>query len=356
MGGRHRSTSRGTPRRLLAGAAGLAIGGAVMLSVGPASAATGTVTATFGVTGVSTSNCSLSTGGSDVYIKPGDELDIQTSVVGMTILGLPLSTSQIAGLVGTMVIDPGKASQHVIPLSATKTTKIEYLTAGNHVYTWTATKVSVLGLTLPLSLDLGFAKAGAALSYQGTMHVTTAAAKCGVAVQLPGPTVSASITGLPPINLSLPPININLPVDPGTILSQIPKPGGPITPPSTGGNSGGSNGYIPPPVSIPEEVVPKGDGGYLGNGAGFFGGALPDLTVPDVAPANLAPAKAVNAAPAKPAKNVNNAHKAPAKKAVEYATNQKPSAQMPVILAIIAIIALTVVTAQYARLYLMRKP
>ena len=351
MGGRHRSTSRGTSRRWLAGAAGLAIGGAVILSVGPASAATGVVTATFGVTGVSTSNCAVSTGGADVYLKPGDELDIKTSVVGMTVLGLPLSTAQIAGLEGTMVIDPGKATQHSMPLSATKTTKLAYLTTGNHVYTWTATKVSVLGLVLPLSLDLGFAKAGASLSYQGTIHVTDKAAQCGIAVQLPGPTISASITGLPPIKISLPPVNINVPVDPGTIVSKIPTPGG-VTPPATGGGSGSSSGYTPPPPSIPEEVVPKGFGGYLGNGAGFFGNALPDLTVPDVAPANLAPAHAANAAPVRPAQTTNKA----AKKPVEYATNQKPSAQMPVILAIIAIIALTVVTAQYARLYLLRKP
>src|SRR5579859_5440089 len=107
MGGRHRTTSRGSSRRWLAGAAGLAIAGAAVLSITPANAATGVVTATFGVTGVSTSNCKL-------------------------------STAQIAGLNGKMVIDPGKATAETLPLSATKTLKYTGLTAGNHTYTWTA--------------------------------------------------------------------------------------------------------------------------------------------------------------------------------------------------------------------------
>jgi hypothetical protein len=44
-----------------------------------------------------------------------------------------------------------------------------------------------------------------------------------------------------------------------------------------------------------------------------------------------------------------------APKQVELAANPAPSAQMPVLLAIVAIIALSLVTATYARLYLLRR-
>ena len=40
---------------------------------------------------------------------------------------------------------------------------------------------------------------------------------------------------------------------------------------------------------------------------------------------------------------------------VDLAANKAPAAQMPVILAIIAIIALSLVTATYARLFLLRR-
>lgn len=356
MGGRHQSGAPGKPMRWLAGAAGLAIAGAAVFATSSAAgAATGKVSAVFSVTGVSTSNCTVSTGGADVYLKPGDELDVKSSLVGVTALGLPVDISTIASLGGDMVIDPGTDHSRTIAISG-KTQAITGLTTGNHTYVWRVDTVTLLVVPIPLKLDAKAVKAGASLAYQGTIHVTNDAAQCGIAVQVPGVSASVSVTGLPPINVSLPPINVSLPVDPGKILSNVPLPGTSSTAANGGGktkSTGPKNTYTPPGLTIPEEVVPHGtDGGFLGDGGGFFGGALPNLGTGAVGPAVLAPVAPVpnNALPqvtSSPAKKTT--------KQVELAANKAPSAQLPVVLAIIAIIALSLVTATYARLYLLRR-
>jgi hypothetical protein len=148
---------------------------------------------------------------------------------------------------------------------------------------------------------------------------------------------------------------VSVPVDPGQLTG-----GASSTPPSSskGGTSGGKSGtgYTPPPPSVPEEVVPQGHGGtFLGSGSGFFGGALPDVSsIGSVNPAALAP---VQSEPLPSLKGVTPAAntKKPAH-TTELASNSPTAAQVPVLLAIIAIIALAVVTATYARLYLLRRP
>src|SRR6476469_7188375 len=98
MPGRHQVAAdrRVPPRRprvrWLVGVAGAAALSAtlVALNAGWAGATVDPVRATFGVTGVATSNCPVSTGGTDVYVKPGQELDVKTSIVGLTLQGVPL--------------------------------------------------------------------------------------------------------------------------------------------------------------------------------------------------------------------------------------------------------------------------
>jgi hypothetical protein len=321
--------------------------GAVLLAASPAGASGDTVSAVFSVTGVSTSNCTVSTGGADVYIKPGDTLNVKSSLVGVTALGAAVNIAKVASIDGDLTIDPGTNHAQVLPISGTAR-NINGLTAGNHVFTWRADQVTLLGIKVPLKLDTKLAAAGASLNYQGTIHVTTSAPKCGIAVQVPGPSVSVSVTGLPPIKVSLPPVNVNVPVDPGQVIKPPTKT---TTPPPGSGSSGGGLHYTPPPPTVPDEVVPKGSGGFLGGGGGYFGGALPDVSSIDVGPSVLAPAKTV------PNVKVVKAGPSDVKKAKnpELAANKAPSAQMPVVLAIIAIIALAMVTATYARLYLLRR-
>jgi hypothetical protein len=355
MSGRHRvGASNGW--RWLAGASALAIAGAALVTGGGSAGASGsTVTATFSVLGVSTSNCTVSVGGSDIYLQPGDSLKMVTSAVGLSLGGVPLSTAQIASLASDVTTLPGTASAHTYNLVGTNAVTVSNLAAGNYPFTYSVKGLSLLGLTVPLSLTSQAVSAGAALTYAGTIHVTDSAPKCGLAVQLPGPSVSVSLTGVPPIKISLPPVNVSVPVDPGT-LTQPPSV--PTSNPGSGGTSAppaGANGYTPPPPSVPEEVVPQGHGGtFLGSGGGFFGGALPDVSsVGTVNPVALAPVKSV------PLPALSTAPAAKPQKAAqktELAANTPPSAQLPVVLAIIAVIALAAVTMTYARLYLLRRP
>src|SRR4051812_39689769 len=110
MPGRHQAApSRRPALRWLAGAAGAGVVSAVLLAFFPANAgaAADPVKATFSVTGVSTSNCPVSIGGSDVYVKPGQNLDVKSSVVGLTAAGLPIDLSKVASFGGALTIDPG---------------------------------------------------------------------------------------------------------------------------------------------------------------------------------------------------------------------------------------------------------
>ena len=102
----------------------------------------------------------------------------------------------------------------------------------------------------------------------GTIHVTTAAAKCGVAVQVPGAGVTAG-----PIKINLPPIEVNV------------------------------------PVAIPGVLPPSG-----GSGSGT-----------------------------------------PSQQAIDLTSDSAPAAKMPVLLLILAVLALSLVTATYVRLYLLRR-
>lgn len=344
--------------RWIAGAAGLGLAGATLLAATAAQASSGSdVTAVFSVTGVSTSNCKVSTGGADVYIEPGAELDAKSSAVGLTVLGQQLNTSQVAGFTGKLVIDPGTSHVTKYNLTTDKLARINGLTSGNHKFTWTASNLTVLGQSVPLGLDAQAVKAGGQLAYAGTIHVTSAAPNCGIAVQVPGPGVSVSVTKLPPVKVSLPPVNVSVPVDPGKV--SLPTPKLPISLPGSSKSSKGGFNYTPPPPTVPEQVVPKGHGGtFLGDGSGYFGGALPDVGSTPSQTDNSTAGPSSNGPVAQsantPKTNNDAALKKKAKNA-QLAADPSPSAQLPVILAILAVIALALVTATYARLYLVRK-
>ncbi|MEO8887717.1 MAG: hypothetical protein ABI301_04200, partial [Jatrophihabitantaceae bacterium] len=92
MSGRgHREIERTRGRRWLAAGAGLAVAGAAVLAMTPASAAStpkpnyhaGSDRATFTATGVLDSNCKVSTGGTEVWIKPGDLINFDSAAAGI---------------------------------------------------------------------------------------------------------------------------------------------------------------------------------------------------------------------------------------------------------------------------------
>lgn len=366
MPGRHEIASgRRTPMRRprvrwLVGFAGVAALAATLIGLnsGSAGALVDPVGATFGVTGVATSNCEVSVGGTDVYVKPGQELDVKTSIVGLTLLGLPLDLSKLAALNGSLVIDP-KADE---PIKLDITNKVQKLNlpAGNHKWVWTVDTVQVGVLKVPLGLTSNALKLGAKLTWDGTIHVTPDAADCGLGVQLPSVSASVSVTGLPPIGVGIPGVKITLPVNVPTVgLPTVGKPGhgdgG-----SSGSNGGDGGSSTPPdqdnPIPVPAKVVPGINGGGLLGGGIDFGGIPAGPVGGGSDPLGGGAAPAGNSGTATTAAEVPDETSTGKDKTIDLAASRPASTgEVWVVLAIVAVIALAFVAATYARLYLMKR-
>jgi hypothetical protein len=328
------------------------------MTSGLAGAADTPVKATFGVTGVATSNCPVSVGGTDVWVKPGQELDVKSSIVGLTLLGVPLDLSKLASLDGALVIDPN--TDHARRLDITNTVqKVNGLTAGDHKWSWTVSTVKVGLLKVPLHLSSSALKAGAKLSWDGLIHVTPNAAHCGLAVALPSVSASVSASGLPPIGIGIPGVKVSVPVNVPTSLPTIGKPGGGGA--GNGGNKGGghTSSHQPPvadnPIPVPAKVVPSGDSeGLIGSTIDF--GGIPAGSVGGSAPlagGNAGPATAPTAHGGAQLPEQNSAGK---HKTIDLASSRPASTgEVWVVLAIVAVIALAFVAATYARLYLLKR-
>ena len=342
-------------------AAGGAALGATLIAVtsGSASAVDNPVQATFGVTGVATNNCKVAIGGTDVYVKPGQELDVKSSIIGLTLLGVPLDLSKLASLDGSMVINPN--ALHPIKLDITNQwQKIDSLTAGDHKWTWTVTAVQLGALKVPLGLSSNALKAGAKLSWDGWIHVTPNAADCGLAVALPSISASVSAPNLPPIAIGIPGVKVTLPVTVPTSLPTVGNVGGG----SNGGSNGGGNNTSgnpaqggDNPLPVPAKVVPAGDsaGGLVGAGIDFNGlggsvgggGSVPIDSAPIPGQAGSGNSQAADPG----AKQLNDG-----KRAIQFTSSRPASTgEVWVVLAIIAVIALAFVAATYARLYLLKR-
>lgn len=361
MPGRHQAAPGRRPRlRWLIGVAGGAALAAtlVVLNSGTAAATVDPVKATFGVTGVSTSNCPVSTGGTDVYVLPGQELDVKSSILGLTLLGVPLDLSKLASLNGALIIDPKSANP--IKLDITNTIqKVTGLSSGNHAWKWTVSTVKVGALAVPLGLSSSALKAGAKLTWTGTIHVTSAAGNCGIAVQLPSISASASVTGLPPVGIGIPGVKVSVPVNVPTALPTGNLPG-------TGdGSKTGSHKTHPRsktptpvtdnPIPVPARVVPGANGGLLGGGVDLGAGLLPGANS-DTGPVAVVPAEPGKGAVASSAARLPEQASTGKDKTIDLAASRPASTgEVWVVLAILAVIGLAFVAATYARLYLMKR-
>jgi hypothetical protein len=371
-----RLSRRGT--RLLAGSVGLAMAGAAagtaFLLAAPAAAAPtpsyhpGADTATFAVTGVLDHNCPVSTGGTEVWIKPGDSINFDSSAVGINVSAVDgLFTGIIGKVVGLDVsatVDKGTDHAQSFSVAGGKTTAFtnaKGLSSGSHTLTWKATDLAVLPLTstipilgstlgalthIPLSSS-AVTQAGAALSWSGVIRVTNDAPQCKLSVATPKVDVT-----LGPLKTTVPPLNVNVPVPNLPSLPGLPGGGG-----GSGGGGGGTGGggggggggghYKPPTEPVPDQVM-----GGIGSG---FGGVAPNggtsTQLGTGLPDNSGQSSATNGG----GKATNGSSKPQTQTQTVYASNKAPTAQLPVLLAIIAIIALSLVTATYARLYLLRR-
>jgi hypothetical protein len=357
----------GSKLRWLAGAAGASIVTATLLAFfpGSAGAAGDTVTAVFSMTGVNPDNCSTNLGGADAYLKPGQTLDVKSNLAAVTVGGIHVN---VGDMDGKLSID-GKS------YDVTSTAKsIGSLGQGNHDWKFSvsASVPGALGSVINL---------GVIADYSGTFHVTSDKNACGVAIQLPTVHASASVTHLPTVSVSIPGVkpptvpvtvpSISLPNLPTSALPSVPGlPGGLPSLPGVGGSSGGSTGggstgsaTLPVPArvvpgggnqgqagggnggtggggSVTEGQPPAGQAIGSGSGSGGGGGLLP-------ATSNESQVTAV------PALRQPSTGK---HKTIDLAASKANSTgQFSVILAIISIIALSIVAATYARLYLLKR-
>ncbi|HJQ41454.1 MAG TPA: hypothetical protein VJ831_00080 [Jatrophihabitantaceae bacterium] len=366
------------PRRLgmrwVAGALGLAVAGAAAIALAPSSAGATTVTAQLSLSGVATQGNIL--GGTQVGVHPGDTVNFQASALptagldNIPMLG-PLLDDLLTKLLHTsyqVVLHlpasfPGGKRDVTLggpesgKCKGTQSLPVNFANIGTYNFTWTVQYVlpNLLGCTTNSigNSNLNLLKsAGIALNstnqWVGQIVVATNPPPPGISIQLPGVSVAPNL----PVVGQVPTLGIggvNLPTIPVNLPSLIPTlPGG-------GGSGGGSS--TPPPGGgtgtgvecVPCTVVPSVGLGGGDNGGGSNPGSPEGLGQGIHNPTTpvTSATRTVTVPPASPSS------KPP--KTRDLSANKAPGAQMPVLLAIIAIIALGLVTATYARLYLLRR-
>ena len=363
---RIRRSSRTT--RLVAGVAGLGVAVGAIIIAHPAGAST-TVEAQLSLSGVATRTAP--TGGSVVGIHPGDSVDLKPSAIplaGLNALGGlgDALTGLLSGLTGFQVVLhhgslPGLT--HDITLGSCggqPDQKVTFPKAGTYTFTWSAKSFGLLGCLTPVELDGNqLQKYGVALKtsteWIGKVVVATDPPSGGLSVQLPGISVAPSVGGVQLPTVGVPGANLpTIPVVPPSLNPGLPTGSKPSTPTDGSSGSGGIN-YTPPGGLIQDSVVPKGYGPDEGSGHnpdaalnsvllnGLHGGTG---AVPNSLSGGAVQGNSGGQAPPVPIRSGQP---------IDLAANRAPAGQMPVLLAILAIIALSLVTATYARLYLMRR-
>jgi hypothetical protein len=368
MSGRHQSSSVPRGRRALFSAvaavtvAGL---GALTLAFAPTASASTTTKAQLSLSGVATQ--SSPTGGSTVGIHPGDSVSFTASsapTAGLDALGLSDLVSGVLNLLATYQVQvdfsglPGGAKNTVLRGNTAKT--FTFPKVGTYNFTWSAQSVGLLGV-VPINLDGNQLKqAGIALNasnqYVGKIVVATDPPKGGISVQLPSvkvapslpvvgqlPTVSAPGIQAPTLSVSVPNLNPSKP----SRGSSAPSSG------SKGGSTASKPATVTNDVPVPDRVVPNGDGnsvygstGGYGTDSGYYPGALGDTT-------SKLTTGSGGSAVSKSGSATTNTKAKP--KTVELASSRPSSGQLPVILAIVAMIALVLVAGTYARLFLIKR-
>jgi hypothetical protein len=365
--------SRRAAVRWIAAVMALAVSGGIALAMAPANASSSTVRAQLSLSGVATQSNVL--GGTTVGIHPGDTVDFQASALptagldNIPTIG-PALDKALVTLLGAqfeVVLTVGSSfpgGTHTVTIggkghcAGVPDLPITFPAAGTYTFSWTVKYVlpGLLGCTAngvsDTSLNL-LKKAGVALNatnqWVGAIVVATNPPAGGISIQLPGVSIAPNIAGhqLPAVGLpgiALPTIPIDIP-NLGNGLPKLPGAGG-------AGGLGGGN-------CVPCAVVPNTGlgpvGGSLGDSANQSGLGSVGTGVAANVPANVAANAPANVPAA--GNSAKTAANVPiiATKEVTLAANKSSSGQLPVILALLAIIGLAVVTATYARLFLFRR-
>ncbi len=366
------TTRRSRVARGLVGLVGvLSLLFASLLISGPAGAATDS--AQLGATGlVDQYNPS---GGARVQVKPGDSVSFKTAVVptgALRTLHLDSLANTLDGLLSGLIGFGVTADFSHLPgghagtkLTGKTAASFHFTSLGTYTFTYTLDKV-VLGAFLPINLDGNqLKKAGVELNaqneYVGAVIVSNAQPKITISGQLPKVSVQPRVGPVKLPKITIPGVNL-----PSVHVPSVPdlNPGGGGKGPGgknssghkpTSPNAGGgtlSNQALP----VPARVL-NGLGG-AGQGAGGSGGYYSSL-LPGVSPLGTGQSLTLGSGNSRLAgskvKGVSDGTGA-RKKSTDLAANAPSSAQLPVVLAIIAIIALSLVASTYARLFLLRRP
>ncbi len=349
--------------RWLAAAVGLGVAVAVVIIARPAGAST-TVNADLALSGVVTKSSPI--GGSVVGIHPGDSVDFKAasaavSTEGLNALGVPLG-DLLGGLLGQVVgyqvvmhlpatFPGGKRDVKLGACGGKSDLKVSFPTAGTYNFSWSAYSVTLLPLlgtcTLnSINLDGNeLQDAGVALNssnqWVGKVVAATDPPAGGISIQLPAVSASPNVGGV-----QLPAVG-----EPGATLPTITTGGGSgssptLAPSEPSGGSGTRIDYQQPGQSVQDRVVPHGYGGD-GRAESVNQALIGDLANGVAQNGASGQALAGSAAKGNPATTAGQP--------INLAANKAPAGQMPVLLSILAIIALSLVTATYARLYLLRR-
>jgi hypothetical protein len=381
MPGRHQAVPGRRPRlRWLLAVAGGALIGATILALQPAAAAN-TVDAQLSVTGVATKANIL--GGSDIGVHPGDTVVFKASALPTAGLeNIPALGNVLRDLLSTalgqyqVVVSfgpkfPGGAQTVTLggptkgKCAGVPAKSFAFPNKGTYTFTWKVQYVLPLLLgcakngvsdsDLNLLQKLGVAL-NATNSWVGKVVVADNPPPGGISIQLPGVSVAPSIIGHQLPTLGVP--GITLP----TIAVSVPNLTAIPSLPSGNHNSSGNGNGSPPSSSapqneipVPAQVVPGQNGVPADIGGGFdsgSGGGFSSLALPGSGRAAASPVAApdvVRPAHALPQQNSSGKHKT-----IDLAASRPSTGQVWVVLAIVAVIALTFVAATYARLYMLR--
>jgi hypothetical protein len=377
MPGRHETPTGRRPRlRWLVGLAGTAIVGAALLALQPAQGAANTVDAQLSLTGVATKANIL--GGSDIGVHPGDSVVFKASALptaglqNIPALG-PLLQNLLSTALGQyqVVVSfganfPGGAQTVTLggptkgKCAGAPSQSFTFPDKGTYAFTWKVQYVLplLLGCTKDGVSDADLnvlGKAGVALnatnSWVGKIVVADHPSAGGISIQLPGVSVAPTIAGhglgtigvpgitLPTIGLSIPNLN------PGQGAGGGGNGAG-----GAGGDSSSSSANAGNVIPVPALVVP-GQNGVLPDLGGDNAGALPDTNGSVTGAANAAGSGGHPAAKPAQLKKQDSTGK---HKTIELASSRPTTGEVWVVLALVAMIALTFVAATYARLYMLK--
>jgi hypothetical protein len=369
-----RPARSGRALRWTAGLLGVGVAAATALAVAlPAEAAT-TVPVQLTPTGTAYAN-GLS-GGSVVGVHPG--VQVQFSASGIPSVALPSQvTGVLNGLIAALSGYQITVTSSAVPglptgtklggcsnLGDAASATTPALSLGQYDFSYSIQSLALFCAGAVDSLtntQLNQLKAaGVALNasnqYVGHVVVADNPPSGGLGVQLPTVTVAPSlpVVGQLP-TITVPGVTVTVPTTIPSIPGLPGLPGLPGTGTSTGstGNTGTSTGggltYTQPGLTVPDEVVPKGgSGGLYGGAYGGASGGAGNSGLLGLAGATPLSSDGTSA-------SGTTTSGTSGKQTVDLASNKAPSAQMPVLLAILAILALSLVAAAYARLYLLRR-